>query len=509
MKARDFFKYAAKPFNIVILLCVIIFIILFAEVMLAQIFVSFTEPAPSCKQTSVEWKIQNAGKDFTPDGRLLLTEDEDKTRKIYDANYTLLWEGKKKNLPEEYKTISWSRYPKTIRKDMFINRQRLTPDMSRYLEIPIRQNKKIKEVWRYLPDKNIFEGFEFKGEKFGFFSPNGFNQLPADRKQSEKPPLLSIYVPKDSENPILIWQTKYSFYAIDIENRKIETLFDSKEEITYICYKNWKYDNAAVDANYRSFVCYATKDGHINLILNETGEQIIITPPKDWNKYLKNSVSVTATKDSILLYHYTTDVLKPRNYDKNWRRHYESIWNKPVNFSTELYKVDKDDSLNLINNFKWTRPVYTKTKDNQEYYLGIAKVFSPSALYVMDKIIANLPDDIDDTLHRDEDGMMRGYAMLIIGFKPKYEKICMLISFTMMLFTLWHGWARKNNRFSLALWAILVGLFNIAGLLTYLALNHTTTIKCPSCGKKRNLEKPECIRCDAKLPEAKSLVIAD
>jgi hypothetical protein len=69
----------------------------------------------------------------------------------------------------------------------------------------------------------------------------------------------------------------------------------------------------------------------------------------------------------------------------------------------------------------------------------------------------------------------------------------------MMILTVWHGWPRKNKP-CLAVWVILVGLFNIADLLTYLALNHTTLIKCSACGKRRNLEKSACIRCGAELP---------
>jgi DNA-directed RNA polymerase subunit RPC12/RpoP len=37
-------------------------------------------------------------------------------------------------------------------------------------------------------------------------------------------------------------------------------------------------------------------------------------------------------------------------------------------------------------------------------------------------------------------------------------------------------------------------------LLTYLALNHTTVIKCPICGRRRGLKRVDCIRCGAKLP---------
>ena len=70
----------------------------------------------------------------------------------------------------------------------------------------------------------------------------------------------------------------------------------------------------------------------------------------------------------------------------------------------------------------------------------------------------------------------------------------------MMAFALWHGWARRTSWVKLILWLIIVGAFNLAGLLTYLALNHTPVIKCPACGKKRGLEMNNCSQCGRPLP---------
>jgi len=83
----------------------------------------------------------------------------------------------------------------------------------------------------------------------------------------------------------------------------------------------------------------------------------------------------------------------------------------------------------------------------------------------------------------------------------------------MMGFALWHGWSRRTSWSKLFLWLIIVGAFNLAGLLTYLALNHTTVIKCPACGKKRGLERFNCIRCGSGLPVPQrrptDLILAD
>jgi hypothetical protein len=149
------------------------------------------------------------------------------------------------------------------------------------------------------------------------------------------------------------------------------------------------------------------------------------------------------------------------------------------------------------------------TLDKRQVVENYFTVFSPPVFYGLNKTIENNPIDFDTVFPDDREGMIRGYVELVKDSYPRNLFICVPICIVMMLFVIWHGWARKSNRFCLALWAILVGLFGLAGLLTYLALNHTPIIKCPICGKKRNLEKDECIRCDAKLPGAKALIIAD
>jgi hypothetical protein len=145
----------------------------------------------------------------------------------------------------------------------------------------------------------------------------------------------------------------------------------------------------------------------------------------------------------------------------------------------------------------------------EEFTKSHFTVFSPPIFHTLNKVIENIPIDLENYFPDDKEGLVKGYVEMIKTFYPHKLVICLGISFIMMLITVWHGWARKNNRVSLVLWAILVGFFNLAGLLTYLAMNHTPTIKCSACGKKRNLERPDCIRCGANLPAAKALVIAD
>ena len=75
-----------------------------------------------------------------------------------------------------------------------------------------------------------------------------------------------------------------------------------------------------------------------------------------------------------------------------------------------------------------------------------------------------------------------------------------ILGAAMVGFAAWHCLPRRKSRGWLAFWLAFVWLFNLAGLLTYLALNHTPVIECPACGKKRGLGQARCVHCRAELP---------
>ena len=78
-----------------------------------------------------------------------------------------------------------------------------------------------------------------------------------------------------------------------------------------------------------------------------------------------------------------------------------------------------------------------------------------------------------------------------------------LIIIAMAGFAFMHAWPRRTSRPKLIFWLLFILAFNLAGLLTYLALNHTPIIKCPACGRRRGLGKVNCAQCGAELPAPK------
>jgi hypothetical protein len=92
---------------------------------------------------------------------------------------------------------------------------------------------------------------------------------------------------------------------------------------------------------------------------------------------------------------------------------------------------------------------------------------------------------------------------MIINIKLANSLLNWLLGLTMVGLAFLHGWPRHTSRPKLIFWLLFILAFNLAGLLTYLALNHSTVIKCPTCNKHRGLDQVNCLRCGTELPTPK------
>ncbi len=95
-------------------------------------------------------------------------------------------------------------------------------------------------------------------------------------------------------------------------------------------------------------------------------------------------------------------------------------------------------------------------------------------------------------------------AKTLLEFRPVGWVMNWALSAAMMGFAFWHGWPRRTSQARFVFWLAFVAAFNLAGLLTYLALNHTAIIRCPACGGRRGLARLDCAQCRAQLPAPKS-----
>jgi hypothetical protein len=97
-------------------------------------------------------------------------------------------------------------------------------------------------------------------------------------------------------------------------------------------------------------------------------------------------------------------------------------------------------------------------------------------------------------------GVLTGMISELLRYcTPVKRGVNLILSLLMVCVMIWHGWYRRSCWGRFLFWVVFVGLFNLAGLLTYLGLNHTPVIRCGFCGKQRGLETVDCPRCKAEL----------
>ena len=503
MKTRDFFRCTAKPLKIFIMLSILIFIVLFFELIffLTVRAYQYKDPWRSLYEPPQgrQWDIKRSQKCFLPDGTVILVGSKDNKRSniskkmemLYDANYTPLWEGAKKDRPDSYNYLEWAKgkgneWEKRYLHDM----QKVSPPMSRALEIPVRRNDKVKEVWRYLPDEDFFIGYEFEGDEIGYIGVNGFIESKTDAEPFGQFNILYGIMPFEYETPVVIWQTDKRVFTIDFENRKTEILIDSGDKkILELRFKNWSFvDNDSPQESkikYQPMIQYKTDDDKYHLILFKPDQRIALNIPEQWEKYYRNTIMTTDSHDGIFLYHSTTNILKPKGYkmfSKVWTAFRKTVQSKKIPFSAELYGVDNDGDISIINTFDWIRPEFEDNRrgDIEEQLLTYATIVSPTVFHPLYTAILHFPDD---ALNKYDNDMTSGYLMLIVLGYPRNLTVNIALSVLMMAIVLWHGRARRTSGFGLICWIVFAGLFNLAGLLTYLALNHTALIKCSACGK--------------------------
>jgi hypothetical protein len=470
---------------------------------------------------SPEWKIQKAGKMFLPDGTLHLVHipdmqsyDNRTKEEITDVNGNILWEGLLQDLPFKY--LSWASQPVFSTERFIINIFLLTPALSGVLEIPVREGQEVKEVWSYDFEAQIFNGYDTENGLKGFIDADGYANSKTKTKPLGECMGFTTWTGESPSSVAMLWRTGRKIYQIDFQNRIVEKVFESAaSDINYINWYNWRPQNPknqkVSDINYRPLLVCQTRDNKYHLIMREPNQILTIDLPEQW----PGKVNFTATSNAIFIKYNETNYAPPQEPElaKQYIREYYS---KPQPQSVRLYKVIDNGKIEQVTRFDWMHPVFNKNSsiprivDQQEIYQKWVSKTSPP----MFDLVWYLCGDTLDKLHQEKTGMMKAYIDMIMQFRPSHSNLIpsfeqnqkdwsptnCLLSAVMMGFALWHGFSRRTSWLNLVLWLFIVGLFNLAGLLTYLALNHTPVIKCPACGKKRGLKMDNCSQCGSPLP---------
>jgi len=529
MKLKSNFKYIATPAKIFMTVFIVLIAVSILQGIIIQIeytfrFLATTKPKAELTQEEKRLKkIRNSAKEFLSDGTIHLVHkprrisgqmNQSETEQIYDANDNLLWEGPTEDQPYEY--LSWAEQIHRFHEGFTLQRmkqiQMITPEFSQTLEIPVGPRQQIRQVWRYSPASDLFVGYGSNGEKIGYAGSTGFTDSKSKAKPLGKFRLFTAWCPQDAESPTLLWQTQRRIYQIDFEKQHVEPIFESTDaDIKTINLHAWRNvkpgEQKHVDRQkYRPLLHCITEDGKHHLLMRNPGLRLTITIPKDWQGWANYYHRFTATKQEIFLrrnwteFHEAPDYFQDRELHGQWLSDYQS---KARKYRVELYRLDIDGSLELLNRYDWTVPppsvLVVKARDSRLAVQRGVSQFSPP-LY--DLVVRLLGRKFWSWAYssRNMGDFFYSFVRMIMDIRPHGDVINRALSALMMGFVFWHGWPRRTSWAKFAFWLIFVGTFNLAGLLTYLALNHTVVIKCPVCGKRRGLAQVDCVRCQAELP---------
>jgi hypothetical protein len=530
MVKRNVLEYVFQPAKAVIMLILIMFIVFFAQFLVTELvwLYMYEKPSPPIYPDDPQWRIHGATKYFLPDGTIHLvrrTDTKDKgdytKEEITDVNGNILWQGIHKDRPFKY--LEWESSPREYAEfygEQQISRMLLSPPLPCVLEVPVRVGGKANEVWQYDLEAQVFAGYKIEGGLMGYLGADGFAFSKAQAQPLGKFKGLALWTDEDPSSILMLGVTKRRIYQIDFRTHKVEKVFDSdqsasaeassdKSDIESIRWHRWRpmnpKDRDTTDVQYRPLIDCQTTDHRHHLIMREPNQILTVELPEQMQtkqtfRYWPFKADFTATSNALFLKYHEGRFNPPESHKlfEQYEREYDS---KPRPQSLQLYKVTDDGNLELVNQFDWIRPVWEApySPDRREAIMKWASTTSPP---VFDLLWYLFGDSLYEFGRKEVSTMrmMQAYAVIIIEFRPRYSSLNCVLSTAMMMIAFWHGWSRRTSLGKLFVWLVLVGAFNLAGLLGYLALNHTAVIKCPVCGRGRGLERVDCVRCGAELP---------
>ena len=518
MTLKNIMKYIATPSKTLTTAVIILFAIFIVQIVTFEMnnMISANRWKQPSKQAEKESKTElteeekklgimsSSKKEFLPDGTIFHVKQKNnkKDLKIYDKNVNMVWEGTQKNNPYDFIA-----FPDTIRDSRRYNTlhryKTITPELSRSIQIPVRTENKTLQIWRYSWNKGYFEGFASDGQKLGYLGSSGFTQTRSDATSLGTLEYYKAWCPEDSYSPTVLWLTKRKIYQINLEKQKLELLLETPDsDIVVTAWKNWKSPKEKTSDTALSSIQCQTENGKLYLITLDPEKILTINIPQDWSK--ETYPRLSATKTGIFLKNYGYSWTPPKEYENSIeliRQWEEKIKDQPRKLWVELYKVDDQGSLELIIRKDWAilppkdqpRRITNRHSEKIRHY-----VCSVSPV-IYDLPWKFWPTSLRKKLHGN-DNLSTLIAEIASETRPRLSKLSWLLTIAMMLLVLVHAWPRRTTWQKITFWLIFTAVFNVGGLLTYLALNHTTVIKCPACKKRRGLERTDCIRCAKELP---------
>lgn len=525
MDAKHPIHYIARAAGVFMATLLVLLLVAFAQAITFELTYVFwtATPAPS-KEPKQELnpeqartqRITGAKKEFLPDGTLHLVTQIGENRwqalrgpypfdapagqeQVYDVNDRLLWDGPAKEQPYDY--LSWAQ--DTRRDSLTHERMRNLQQLAepRILEIPVATQEQLREQWRYVPWDDCFVGYSLEGGRVGYLSAAGLTDSRADVRPFGPFQSFQAWWPPDSHSPTLLWQTEQCICEIHFASRQIEMLVESpRSRIEYVAmnpgYRFWLASSETM-ARTRPLLHCRTSDEVHHLILKDPDQTITVATPPEWQQWYVNHCEFAATKESVFLRRTWLEYPAPAaRGNPDW---WTGFRRTPKNQSVELYRVDETGGLNLVNRYSWTLPGdpgairYADPRSNVKRFVT---AFSP---LLCDLFWLPFPAGFWPSLYQRSE-FAREFIQAVEGMRPHYSVWSWLVTAAMLALTFWHGRPRRTSWGRLVFWVVFVALLNLAGFLVYWALNHTATMACPACGKRRGLSRTDCVHCRAPLP---------
>jgi hypothetical protein len=299
----------------------------------------------------------------------------------------------------------------------------------------------------------------------------------------------------------LLWLTKSRLYQIDFPHSSIQPLFETGgKEVTRLFADNWNGLRAS-DSRQPPLLALTTKDGACRILWGQPARRVELELP-----HKPKGFAFPGTADGKLFIR-TVGVEggwgppDPIEY-RSWAAQYR---HRPYKQWTELHEVSEAGQMKLVNRFEWmvpARPVTEPADGRDEPAIAQHKCvlsFSPPLYWAAWQWIVAQPWE---AYRGQADSFMpRAMAEVLSVLHPASLAATLAISLAMAAVALWHGWARRTCWWAFSFWLGLVAVFGLAGLLTYLGLNHTPVIRCAACGRKRALQRLTCPACGAEFPK--------
>jgi hypothetical protein len=382
----------------------------------------------------------------------------------------------------------------------------ITPEFSRVLEIPVLAQDGSVQAWRYLPGSDLFLGYRLDRSIIGFLGSTGFTHSKSQARPFGKFKFQSYWYPAGAIEPTVLWQTGRQLYEINFHKQQVRLVFESNQaDIETVELRNCRPIDTQIQKEqkikYRPTIRIVTEDKKWHLILRNPDQKLTITfPDEKWG----DNIHFAATEEDMFLIHYDSEI-RPIIANKSPKAYL--LWlsenqDKPYKRWVELYKVDNQANLDLLNRYEWNVPgEYLPKVQRKDFRFQVHRAAMAFSSPLYDLAWFALGQEFFIKPYRDRSNDFISASIQVIPeLRPANTLWSWLTIIAMVGFAFWHVRPRQTSRPKLIFWLLLILAFNLAGLLTYLALNHTTIIKCPACNKRRGFAQVNCIRCGTELP---------